>query len=65
MQLDPFSWLPDSDPVDFTIPGSTPAALLLHGYLGSPAEMRPLAQALNGRGWTVRGFPWAEGIGPW
>ncbi len=41
---------------DFTLPGSQPAALLLHGYLGSPAEMRPLAEALHGCGWTVRGL---------
>ena len=41
---------------DFTISGGKPAALLVHGFPGTPAEMRPLAQALNERGWTVRGL---------
>ncbi len=29
------------------------AALLVHGFPGSPAEMRPLAEALHAAGWTV------------
>jgi carboxylesterase len=39
-----------------------PAALLVHGYLGSPAEVRALGQALSGRGWTARG-PLLPGFG--
>jgi carboxylesterase len=30
--------------------------LLVHGYPGTPYEMQPLAQALNGQGWTCRGI---------
>jgi carboxylesterase len=41
---------------DFTISGDKPAALLVHGFPGTPAEMRPLAKSLNERGWTVRGL---------
>jgi carboxylesterase len=33
-----------------------PAALLLHGFPGTPAEMRPLGTALRERGWTVHGL---------
>ena len=33
-----------------------PAALLVHGFPGSPAEMLPLGQALAEAGWTVQGI---------
>lgn len=36
--------------------GMTPAALLVHGFPGTPAEMRPLAEALQEAGWTVQGL---------
>jgi carboxylesterase len=32
------------------------AALLVHGFPGTPAEMRPIASALHAEGWTVRGL---------
>ncbi len=32
---------------------NAPAALLVHGFGGTPAEMRGLAEALNREGWTV------------
>lgn len=32
---------------------TAPAALLVHGFGGTPAEMRALAGALHGAGWTV------------
>jgi carboxylesterase len=32
-----------------------PAALLVHGFLGTPAEFRPLAGELLQAGWTVQG----------
>ena len=32
------------------------AALLLHGFPGTPAEMRPLATVLREAGWTVHGL---------
>lgn len=33
-----------------------PAALLVHGFMGTPAEMRPLGQAFQVAGWTVQGL---------
>ena len=33
-----------------------PAALLIHGFPGSPAEMRPLGAVLRDAGWTVHGL---------
>lgn len=36
--------------------GGKPAALFIHGFLGTPAEMRPLAQELHQKGWTVQGL---------
>lgn len=40
----------------FLWPAGEPAALLIHGFPGTPAEMRPLAEALHQAGWTVRGL---------
>ncbi len=40
----------------FTWNGGTPKALLVHGFPGTPAEMRPLAESLHGAGWTVHGL---------
>ncbi len=37
-------------------PGGQPAALLLHGFPGTPAETRALGQVLHGAGWTVQGL---------
>jgi len=34
----------------------SPAALLIHGFPGTPAEMRPLAEALHAEGWSVEGL---------
>jgi esterase/lipase len=45
-----------SEHLAFLWPGGQPAALLVHGYLGSPAEMRPLAKSLRREGWTVQGL---------
>jgi carboxylesterase len=42
--------------VDFLIERGDPAALLIHGFPGTPAEMRPLASTLNNAGWTTRGL---------
>jgi carboxylesterase len=41
---------------DFFIKCGNPAALLIHGFPGTPAEMRPLAPLLNAAGWTTRGL---------
>jgi esterase/lipase len=43
--------------------GGQPAALLIHGFPGTPAELRPLGQALHQAGWTVHG-PLLPGFGP-
>lgn len=45
---------PDHEP--FHRPVGENAALLVHGFLGSPREMRPLASALHGAGWSVQGL---------
>jgi carboxylesterase len=41
---------------DFLIEHGQAAALLIHGFPGTPAEMRPLAALLNSAGWTTRGL---------
>jgi hypothetical protein len=46
----------------FRLDGGAPAALLLHGFLGTPAEMRGLAGALNRQGWTAE-VPLLPGFG--
>lgn len=37
-----------------TLEGGQGAALLVHGFPGTPAEMRELGEALHRQGWTVR-----------
>jgi carboxylesterase len=58
--LKPFQ---DDEHQHFTWPGGEPAALLIHGFLGTPADMRPLGRALHQAGWTVHG-PLLPGFGP-
>jgi carboxylesterase len=41
----PFNWA-----------GGQPAALLVHGFPGTPAELRPLGKSLHQVGWTVEGL---------
>jgi carboxylesterase len=40
----------------FFIERGSAAALLIHGFPGTPAEMRPLASILNAAGWTTHGL---------
>lgn len=41
----------------FDLPGTgDDAVLLVHGFPGTPAEMRPLANRLHERGWRVKGI---------
>lgn len=47
----------------FRWPGGRPAALLVHGFPGTPAELRPLGQSLHQAGWTVWS-PLLPGFGP-
>ncbi|MBK7919684.1 MAG: alpha/beta fold hydrolase [Chloroflexi bacterium] len=42
--------------------GGRQAALLVHGFPGTPAEVRPLAEALFAQGWTVQA-PLLPGFG--
>lgn len=37
----------------FTLPGERGGALLIHGFMGTPEEMRPLANALSARGYQT------------
>ena len=45
-----------SDHRSFFWQKSDRAALLVHGFPGTPAEMRPLGIILREAGWTVRGL---------
>ena len=45
---------PDHQP--FYWRGGTAAALLIHGFPGTPAEMRAIGQALHEGGWSVQGL---------
>ncbi len=44
---------PHLDPRSFDLPGGPLGVLLLHGYTGSPPEMRLLGEYLHSRGMTV------------
>ncbi len=54
MSLDTFNAFAGEEHQPFTLKGGSNAALLVHGFPGSPAEMQPLAALLNQRGWTTR-----------
>lgn len=45
-----------SEHLAFFWQGKNPAALLIHGFPGTPAEMRPLGLNLKDLGWTVNGL---------
>lgn len=47
----------------FTVGDGVAGALLLHGFTGTPAEMRPLSGHLATAGWTVHA-PLLPGFGP-
>jgi carboxylesterase len=47
----------------FVLSGGASAALLVHGFPGTPAEMRPAAQVLHSLGWTVESIL-LPGFGP-
>jgi esterase/lipase len=46
----------DPQHLPFLMAGERPAALLVHGFGGTPAEMRSLGESLNRDGWTARGI---------
>lgn len=45
----------DPEHLPFLYPGGSSRALLIHGFMGSPRELRPLAQELAGAGVTASG----------
>lgn len=59
-RLNPFS---EPEHLPFRYTGGRPAALLVHGFGGTPAEMRGLGDALRDAGWTVQGLL-LPGFGP-
>ena len=70
MANDQFSFLGSlnlfADPVHETFAWNATgisAAVLLHGFPGTPADMRPLGEALHEKGWTVVA-PLLPGFGP-
>jgi len=46
----------------FTLHGGNQAALLIHGFPGTPAEMRPIADVLHQEGWSIHA-PLLPGFG--
>jgi len=60
IQLNPF---PGEEHRSFHWSGGRTAALLVHGFPGTPAELRPLATSLHRAGWTVQA-PLLPGLGP-
>jgi esterase/lipase len=56
VSLRPFEAFSGPEHLPFLLEGGQPAALLVHGFPGTPAEMRGLGQALHQAGWTVQGL---------
>jgi len=55
--LDPFvKYFEKPEHQAFSLTGGSPAALLVHGFPGSPAETRPMGLALQSAGWSVEGI---------
>ncbi|MBU0491959.1 MAG: alpha/beta fold hydrolase [Chloroflexi bacterium] len=49
------AWNPHLDLTSFYFPGGPVGCLLVHGFTGSPPEMRGLGEYLAAQGYTVRG----------
>ena len=60
---EPLPWFSGPEHRPFLLGGGGRAALLVHGFASSPAEMHPLAEELNAAGWSVRGML-LPGFGP-
>ena len=60
---EPVPWFSGPEHRPFLLGGGGRVALLVHGFGGSPAEMRPLAEELNAAGWSARGML-LPGFGP-
>ena len=63
LQLPHLPLFTHSDHEPFIFEGGTPAAILIHGFPGTPLEMRPLGRKLQEAGWTVYGIR-LPGFGP-
>jgi carboxylesterase len=63
MKLESLQLFTGEEHQPFLWPGGRPAALLLHGFPGTPAEVRPLAEVLHQAGWTAQGLL-LPGFGP-
>ena len=61
--LQPWEAFRGPEHLPFLLEGGRPAALLVHGFPGTPAEMRALGQSLHRAGWTVQGLL-LPGFGP-
>lgn len=59
----PFPLFDGPEHQPFRLAGGPRTALLVHGFPGTPAEMRPLAQHLHQCGWTVQALL-LPGFGP-
>ncbi len=60
-QPQPYS-TPEHQPFFWRVDSSTRAALLIHGFPGTPAEVRPVAEILRADGWSTHG-PLLPGFG--
>jgi carboxylesterase len=61
--LFPFPIFQEPEHQPFRLEGQRAAVLLIHGFPGTPAEMRPLANVFHSLGWTVEGIL-LPGFGP-
>ncbi len=52
----PFNAFTGEEHRPFSFDGEVGAALLLHGFLGTPAEMRSLGSLLHRHGWSAQGI---------
>src|SRR5919198_4315041 len=48
--------IPTAEPFFFLGNSSKPACLLIHGFTGTPKEMRQMGEFLNGQGYTCLGI---------
>lgn len=54
--LPPITAFQGAEHAPFLMQGGKAAALMVHGFPGTPADVRPLADCLNALNWTVQGI---------
>lgn len=47
---------PEHEPFFWQVENASAAALLVHGFPGTPADLHPVGEALHQAGWTVQGL---------